>query len=270
MKLVEKLRPECVCALVKCADKEALLHEVTRVARQSSILRDLAEDVVFEALQEREQLGSTGFGHGIAIPHCRLDGADDFVVGLLSVPDGVEFDSIDGEPVKLVAFIIAPLEATNNHIRLLSAISQAFSIPGAVDEMVAQPSSEALRESFLRHIRDELSTKDHTSMSMMHVYVQEEDYFRDILQILAGFQSSSTMVMEAENTGAYLSKVPLFADFWRDNARGFNQVIVSIVEKRLANEIVRRIQAITGNLDAVDGVLITIQDLEFATGTINA
>lgn len=270
MKLVDVLRTECVEAQRDLASKDDILGAVAALARKSPLLRDVPEEAVVEGLRERESLGSTGFGNGIAIPHCRLAGVDEFVVGLMSLSSGVDFDAVDGAPVNLVAFIIAPQGGVNEHIRILSAISQALRQEGATSEILAQPTSEALCECFLRHTRADLDTKDRTSKHLVHAFVQNEDMFRDILQELAETESSSVVVVEAENTAVYLAKMPLFAGFWSDGDVGFCRLIIAVVEKRLTNEVLRRIEGITGNLDECQGVLVTVQEIFYSAGCLGS
>ncbi len=108
MNPVEYLQPESIAPNADVNDKSAVLHEVVRLAKKNPILSEVGEDTLFEGLKKREELGSTGFGGGIAIPHCRLESISDFVMGIMTVPDGVDFDAMDGNPVRLVVFVIAP------------------------------------------------------------------------------------------------------------------------------------------------------------------
>ncbi len=270
MKLIDVLQKECVIVNAKLRDKAAALSEVARAARRSPVLKDVSEAEILEGLKERESLGSTGFGNGIAIPHCRLESVPDFVVGLITVPSGVDFEALDRKKVELIVFIVAPEDRPNENIRLLSAVSQTLLIPGAVKEMLAEGTTEAVRESFLRHTRGDIDSKDRTSKNLIHVFVQDENLFHDIVAVLAATESSSLVVIDAENTGRYLANMPLFAGFWRDKPGGFNRVIVAVVEKKLTNETIRRIESVTGNLDERTGVLVTAQDISYLAGSLNA
>ena len=95
MSLFNVLRPEAIQAGTSATTKEALLHEIAVLAKKSPCLKNLSENDIYEGLSKRESLGSTGFGDGIAIPHCRLDGIDEFVVGIITSPQGIEFDALD-------------------------------------------------------------------------------------------------------------------------------------------------------------------------------
>ena len=100
------------------------------------------------------------------------------------------------------------------------------------------------------------------------MFVQEENVFRDILEKLTGLETSSLVVANTENVGAYLAKLPLFAGFWRDEPRRFSKLIIAVVEKGLTNETIRRIESITGNLSKCTGVMVTIQDISYAAGSL--
>ena len=80
-------------------------HEIVQTARKCSILKNVSDEEILNGLQDRESLGSTGFGKGIAIPHCRLKSVSDFVVGIMTVPAGVDFEALDGEAVNFIIFI---------------------------------------------------------------------------------------------------------------------------------------------------------------------
>lgn len=270
MKVLEVLRSECIETPLAPADKSAALREVAAAAKRSAVLKDVKEEDILEGLERREALGSTGFGNGIAIPHCRLPSVKEFTVGLLGIPEGVDFESLDDEKVRLIVFIVAPDTVSDAHVRLLSGISQALMVPGAVDEMVAAKSPEALRESFLRHIRDEVDTSDQAGRDLFHVFVQDEDLFRDILQVFGGMEGSAAVVVETENTSAYLSKLPLFAGFWTDHPSGFCRLIVAVVNKSMTNETIRRIERITGGPDKCSEVLVSVQDLFYCAGSLKA
>ena len=192
----------------------------------------------------------------------------DFVVGIVTVPSGVDFEALDEEKVNLIIFIIAPEAESNKHLKLLSAISQTLLIPGAVGEIVAQSTEEGVGESFLRRTRAEIDTRKQTTKCLFNILIQDENIFRDILEKLTGIETSSVTVLNTENTTAYLAKMPLFADFWRDEPSRFGKLILVVADKGLANETIRRIESITGNLNECTGVMVTIQDIFYGAGSL--
>jgi PTS system nitrogen regulatory IIA component len=80
-------------------------------------------DIVAAAI-ERERLGSTGVGNGVALPHARIDGLDHVVAGFARLTEPMDFDSVDGRPVDLVAFLLAPADAAGAHLRALARVSR--------------------------------------------------------------------------------------------------------------------------------------------------
>ncbi len=269
MNLINALCRECVQAGADCGSKDETLATIAKLAKQSPVLANVDESAILKGFADREELSTTGFGNGIAIPHCRLDGVDDFVVGILSVPGGADFSAMDDQPVKLFVFIVAPSSGSNEHIKILSAISQVLNLPERVAEMVVAPTAEVLAESFLRHVRDEADPKQHDTKNLFRVQIQDEGLFHDILEIFAGFSSTTIMVSEAELASNYLEKMPLFASFWSDKSADFCKVILATVDKKDTNETIRRIEQYTGSLDGRDDILLTVQELFYCAGSLN-
>jgi PTS system nitrogen regulatory IIA component len=268
MKLIDVLRKECVAVNAQINDKAEALLEVVQTAKKSPILQNVSNDEILTGLQERESLGSTGFGKGIAIPHCRLKSVSNFIVGLITIPSGVDFEALDGEKVTLIIFIIAPAREINKHLKLLSAISQTLLIPGAVEEIMAEGSPEGVYESFLRHTHAEIDTTKQATKCQFNVFIQDENVFHEILEKLTGIETSYFMVVNTENVAAYLAKVPLFADFWRDKPSSFSKIIIGILDKGLTNEAIRRIESVTGDLNKCSGVLVTVRDISYTAGSL--
>jgi PTS system nitrogen regulatory IIA component len=254
-------------ALCEVAALAMALCEVAALAKKSPVLKNISEEAVLEALQERETLGTTAFGHGLAIPHCRMDGVSDFVVGLLTVPEGVSFEAEDGKKVNLLAFIIAPKENNNTHIRLLSAISQAFADLSVVEKMFTASDSEQLKALFLAAAGQDVSEQVSEQRNLAQIFVQDENVFHEIIETLSGLENISLTVVEGKSCGAYLVQTPLYAEF-SENGDRFSRCIVAIVERNLSNEVIRRIETITGSLFECTGVMVAIQELVYSGGSL--
>ncbi len=121
MLLTELLTPDRVVVPLAARDKAGVIAELTRhlVARSGG---EYAE--VLEAIEERENVLSTGIGFGVAIPHARSSAVRELsvVCGLSPVP--VPYDSIDGDPVRLFFLIVAPEAAAGQHVKILSRIAR--------------------------------------------------------------------------------------------------------------------------------------------------
>lgn len=269
MNIIEVIKPECIVtgAAPKSKDEALLLAAVT--ACKASNLSNISPQDIVSALKQREALGTTGFGDGIAIPHCRLDGIIGFSVGMITVPDGVDFDSLDNQKVKLIIFIIGPGKDTTEHIRLLSSISRILQIPHAINEFQSQTCPEALYESFIRYSGDQLTPKDAGKKALIHLFVQDESIFTDLLNVFPAVDSASTSVIDARPMSGYLLKTPLFMGLWSDNTSDYAKLIVSVVDKHMTNETIRRIEQITGPLSERNDIMVTVQDLFYAAGAIN-
>jgi len=105
---------------------------------------DLQRQDVFESLIAREKLGSTGFGNGIAIPHCRLKHCDAPVSALLHLHSPIDYDAIDGAPVDLLFVLLVPEAATDAHLELLRQIASMLDRKEVRDRLRSAETNEAL------------------------------------------------------------------------------------------------------------------------------
>ena len=120
-----------------------------RAKRKEEVLTDLAlllsagdaalRSEILEGLVERETVMSTGIGHGIAVPHARLDRLDGLRLGLARYRHGVDFKSLDGQPVYLAFGVIGPPGMADGHVKLLARIARLVKQAGAVKEILAAP-----------------------------------------------------------------------------------------------------------------------------------
>lgn len=268
MKLVELLRSECVRAGSTADDKAMALCEIATLAKQSKALKRVSEDEILEGLQERETLGTTAFGHGVAIPHCRLKGVKEFVVGLMTVPGGVEFESEDGKKVQLIVFIVGPQDQSNTHIRLLSAISRALQDESSVKKMIKAKSGKQLQSMFLEAAGQDISEQIPVRHNLVHVFVQDEKVFSSIMEAVATLENISFCVIEGQNSRQYLSKSPIYAGFAANGNAPVCKILAATIERRLSNEIIRRIEGITGSLFECMGVMVTVQEMSYSAGSL--
>lgn len=100
------------------------LSELLATASDQSSMR------IFDKLIERERLGSTGLGQGIALPHGRLGRGDNIIAAFIKLPEAISFDSADGQPVDLLFSLLVPEEKNNEHLQTLAAIAKFFQDKG--------------------------------------------------------------------------------------------------------------------------------------------
>jgi PTS system nitrogen regulatory IIA component len=128
MQLEDILTPErCFCG-VSGVSKKRLLKEISE--KIANNLEYLSANQIFDALMSREQLGSTGLGNGIAIPHCRVAACNEVVGCLVTLENPVDFDAVDANPVDLLFVLIVPEEKTDEHVKLLAKLAGLFSDEG--------------------------------------------------------------------------------------------------------------------------------------------
>ncbi len=110
---------------IEVASKKRLLEILSDLLASDD--PDLNPETVFEHLLERERLGSTGLGHGIALPHARMKEVTEATGALILLQNDVEFDSIDEQPVRLAFALLVPESANEIHLQLLSGLAAMFS-----------------------------------------------------------------------------------------------------------------------------------------------
>ena len=133
--------PDAVLASVKASGKKALLAELA--SRAATVLK-IDERKLFDRLLERERLGSTGIGGGIAIPHGRLGNLDKPHGLFARLVHPVDFDSIDERPVDIVFLLLAPEGAGADHLKALARISRLLREGHAVDKLRASRDAAAI------------------------------------------------------------------------------------------------------------------------------
>jgi PTS system nitrogen regulatory IIA component len=121
MQLSEVLTLDCTLSAVQCNSKKRALEIISELASKQL---DLPNSVVFESLLNREKLGSTGIGMGIAIPHGRINNDHPATAVFIRCSEPIAFDSIDNQPVDLLFALLVPEEQCNEYLSALGEIAQ--------------------------------------------------------------------------------------------------------------------------------------------------
>jgi len=121
MDLTDFIAPEAVLANIKAGSKKQVLNEL---AARAAKLTGIDEHKIFDRLLERERLGSTGVGHGVAIPHAKFEELKSVVGVVARLKKAVDFDSVDGTPVDLVFLLLAPAGVGVAHLKALARVSR--------------------------------------------------------------------------------------------------------------------------------------------------
>ena len=142
MHIAEFISPGRVVIRQQVGSKKRALELVSGLiaAAQPSLI----ETEIFDCLIARERLGSTGIGHGIAIPHGRLKAVDRPLGAFAVLEKGVDFDAADGEAVDMVCALVVPVESTEEHLQILAALAALFSDEGLRERLRHAVSAEEL------------------------------------------------------------------------------------------------------------------------------
>lgn len=122
MKIVEFLNEKAITANIKATNKEGIIRELVDLLAKAEGIRNKEELV--KVLLNRENLGSTGIGQGVGIPHAKTDVAKKLIAAFGISTQGVNFDALDGEPVYIFFLLVAPEESAGPHLKGLARISR--------------------------------------------------------------------------------------------------------------------------------------------------
>lgn len=141
MQLSEILRPECVKLLGGVTSKKRLFHDIAELAEAAY---GLGHTQVLDALLERETLGPTGVGQGVALPHARLHAVDRVCGLFFRLERPLDFESVDRQPVDLVFTLFAPENAGVEHLKALALVSRTLRDRGTCTKLRANDDAATL------------------------------------------------------------------------------------------------------------------------------
>jgi len=142
MKIVDLLNPAAIIPDLGAAEKDSVLEELAGAAIK--VDKELDRSEVVRVLQERERLGSTGIGDGVAIPHGKLGSIDQLLLSFGRSCKGVDFDSLDGKPAQLFFLLLAPEESVGVHLKTLARISKLLKSPAVRQRLLGADSGDDL------------------------------------------------------------------------------------------------------------------------------
>jgi PTS system nitrogen regulatory IIA component len=141
MQLAHFLDCDAIKTALPGGNKRSLLQQLANLGAQRLGLDPAA---VLASLNEREQLGSTGFGHGVAIPHARIDGLERIYGLFARLGEPVDYKAIDEKPVDLVFLLLSPTDAGADHLKALASISRVTRDAGTLERLRGARSRDAL------------------------------------------------------------------------------------------------------------------------------
>ena len=146
MKILDILKEELIIAELKAVTKKEAIEEMSRIATKHDDRLQL--DSLMDVLLEREKLGSTGIGDGVAIPHGKVGNIDEVIAVFARSSEGVDFDSMDGKKTHLFFLLIAPENSTGIHLKALARISRLMKEPDFRMGLMEAKTREELYRAF--------------------------------------------------------------------------------------------------------------------------
>lgn len=145
MQIVDLITSEGIVTNLRAGSKRGVLSELIDAMTRKN--QNLNKELVLSILLEREKLGSTGIGEGIAIPHGKLKNLDRVMISFGRSPSGIPFDSVDGKPVHLFFLLLAPENSASLYLRILAKISRLLKTPALKEKLLCAESAQNVIEA---------------------------------------------------------------------------------------------------------------------------
>jgi PTS system nitrogen regulatory IIA component len=141
MSLSQLIKPDAVLAALRVSGKKQALQEMSE---RAALVSGLPAREIFDSLLQRERLGSTGVGDGVAIPHGKLAKCDEIFGVFARLERAIDFEALDGLPVDLIFLLIAPESAGADHLKALAGIARVLRDPAIAAQLRATRDASAL------------------------------------------------------------------------------------------------------------------------------
>ena len=142
MQITDMFRKQYIIEDLQARSKRAVLAELSEIFTRDH--SGIPGEAMVDVLLDREKLGSTGIGDGIAIPHGKLKGLDSLVISFGRSREGIDFDAIDGKPVHIFFLLMAPESSTGQHLKALAKISRMLKDQEFRSDLMSARSAEEI------------------------------------------------------------------------------------------------------------------------------
>jgi len=144
MNLKKAITPDCICLALKGRTKNDVIEELIDVLDQADKLKN--RKAALKAVMEREKKMSTGMQHGIAIPHGKTDAVEGLVAAIGLIPEGIDFEALDGEPSQIFILTLSPANRQGPHIQFLGEINRVLTDEGNRGCLLAAQTADEIHE----------------------------------------------------------------------------------------------------------------------------
>ena len=140
------LEKQCIILELEATSKDGVLRELATLAHDQHPF--IGQDALHEILVEREQLGSTGVGSGVAIPHGKVPGIEKLLLYFGRSSSGINYDAVDNRPVHLIVMILAPLDMAETYLHTLAGVSRLLKDPDRKNKLLQAAAADEIQNLF--------------------------------------------------------------------------------------------------------------------------
>jgi PTS system nitrogen regulatory IIA component len=152
MELADILAEHAVLTCTGVRDKR---HLFELLSQKGAELTGFPAETILEVLMAREELGSTGLGNGIAIPHGKVSGLQGVTAVFARLDEAIEFDAVDDQPVDIVVMLLAPVGAGADHLKALSRVARILRTESVVDQLRAESDADRLHAMLTEQLEED-------------------------------------------------------------------------------------------------------------------
>lgn len=149
MKLVDILNSELIKCPLQSSNKVSVIKELLSLLSEKQSIEN--KENILKAILDREAIMTTGVGNGVAIPHCKIANLSNFIMALGIHKEGIDFQSLDGEPAQIIFLLVGPEDKPGTHIRLLSRVSRILSKADVRERMIKSDAADVI----FQHLAEE-------------------------------------------------------------------------------------------------------------------
>ncbi len=273
MRLNEILTPESCSTGLEAKNREEAIAGIAELLAGCPSARGIPMQTILNGLLEREKLGSTGVGEGVAIPHCRIDSMKGFAVALAVCTKGINWHSHDNHGVNIICGIAGPEDSTNEHLRILAGAARVLGSERARNEILECGTPFSLSRVFLHHlapVTSRLEEGRREGRKLVVIIFQQDKTYNSVMELFLESGIEGAVTIQAGMMGPVLSNVPIFAGFMDvlGRSRPEPRVVLTLLPGDRVDEIVSQIEEITGELDTNRGACILVMEPLIIRGSL--
>jgi len=249
MRLIDAVTVESIETNLRARTKDDLFTEMLALLMKNPALESMNASTVLKALNEREKTATTGVGR----------------VGVSK--RGIEYDSVDGLPVRFVVAMVAPPEESRNYLRILAKVARLLSDPSFTETLVTASSPDVIHGMIRTMEAASTGVSTTEEQRMLLFELRDPDYFDAVVEYFTEVGGTSATVLDARNVEGFLTKVPLFADFSRVfTEQPFGHIFLLAVDKGAVERFVAGLEDIIGDLSEEGRGIVVTFPIDYVKG----